>query len=55
MIKQEFFPPSEQELEEMIYTLTKQLEDEAYRDQWQELSEQREELERQLEQIKNEE
>lgn len=45
---QEIFPPTQQELEEMIFELTKKLEDERYRDEWPELAEKREELEKQL-------
>lgn len=48
---QEIFPPTQQELEEMIYELTKKLEDERYREEWQELAEKREELEKQLENL----
>lgn len=53
MTTKEMFPPSQQELEEMIYTVTKKLEDERYRDEWPELSEQLKELEQQLEENKN--
>lgn len=49
----EIFPPTEQELEEMIYTLQKQLEDERYRDEWKELHEELKEKEKQLEQLKS--
>lgn len=49
----EIFPPTEQELEEMIYTLQKKLEDERYRDEWKELHEELKEKERQLEQLKS--
>lgn len=49
------FPPTQQELEEMIYELTKKLEDERYKDEWPEYAEKREELEKQLEELKNEE
>lgn len=49
----EIFPPTEQELEEMIYTLTKKLEDERYRDEWKELHEELKEKEKQLEQLKS--
>lgn len=49
----EIFPPTEQELEEMIYTLQKQLEDERYRDEWKELHEELKEKERQLQQLKS--
>lgn len=52
---QEIFPPTQQELEEMIFELTKKLENERYRDEWPELAEKREELEKQLEEIKNKE
>lgn len=52
---QEMFPPTQQELEEMIYELTKKLEDERYKDEWPEYAEKREELEKQLEELKNEE
>lgn len=55
MTLQEIFPPTQQELEEMIFELTKKLENECYRDEWQELAEKREELEKQLEEIKNKE
>ncbi len=55
MMTQEFFPPTEQELEEMIYTLQKKLEDERYRDEWPELHEELKEKERQLEEFKNKE
>lgn len=51
----EMFPPTEQELEEMIYTLQKKLEDERYRDEWPELHEELKEKERQLEELKNKE
>lgn len=52
---QEIFPSTQQELEEMIYELTKKLEDERYKDEWTEYAEKREELEKQLEELKNEE
>lgn len=55
MTLQEIFPPTQQELEEMIFELTKKLENERYRDEWQELAEKREELEKELEEIKNKE
>lgn len=55
MTLQEMFPPTQQELEEMIYELTKKLEDERYKDEWPEYAEKREELEKQLEEIKNKE
>lgn len=49
----EFFPPTEQELEEMMFILQKKLESEKYRDQWQELHQQLEEIELQLSNLKN--
>lgn len=49
----EMFPPTQEELEKMIYTLSKKLEDERYRDEWQELHEELKEKERQLEQLKS--
>lgn len=52
---QEIFPPTQQELEEMIFELTKKLENERYRDEWQELAEKREEIEIQLEELKKQE
>lgn len=55
MTQNEFFPPTQQELEEMIYTLTKKLEDERYRDEWPELHEELKEKEKQLEELKNKE
>ncbi|SDE73409.1 hypothetical protein [Riemerella columbipharyngis] len=47
----EIFPPTEQELEEMIYNLTRKLEDERYRDEWEEIAEALEEKEQQLKEI----
>ena len=44
----EFFPPTEEELEAMIAELKKQLEDEKYQDQWQELYRTLEERQNQL-------
>lgn len=52
MTQNEFFPPTQQELEEMIYTLSKKLEDERYSDEWEDLAEQLKEKEKQLEQLK---
>ncbi len=52
MEQNEFFPPTQQELEEMIYELTKKLENEKYQDEWEDLAEKREELEKQLEELK---
>lgn len=51
MTQNEFFPPTQQELEEMIYTLTKKLEDERYGEEWEELAEQLKEKEKQLEEL----
>ncbi len=45
------FPPTQQELEEMIYTLTKKLEDERYSDEWEDLAEQLKEKEQQLQEL----
>ncbi len=47
----EMFPPTQQELEEMIYELTKKLENEKYQDQWEDLAEKREELEKRLQEL----
>lgn len=47
----EFFPPTETELEEMIYILKKKLEDERYSDEWDELAECLEKKEEQLQQL----
>ncbi len=47
----EFFPPTQQELEGMIYTLSKKLEDERYSDEWEELAEQLKEKEQQLQEL----
>lgn len=49
----EFFPPTQQELEEMINILQKKLEDERYKDEWEELNEELQEKERQLEELVN--
>lgn len=51
MTQNEFFPPTQQELEEMIFTLTKKLEDERYRDEWEDLAEQLKEKEQQLQEL----
>lgn len=51
MTQNEFFPPTQEELEEMIYTLTKKLEDEPYRDEWEDLAEQMKEKEQQLQEL----
>ncbi len=53
MTQQEMFPPTQAELEEMIYTLQKKLEDEKYRDEWHELHEELQEKEKQLDELKN--
>lgn len=53
MMTNEMFPPTQEELEKVIDTLQKQLEDERYRDEWQELHEELKEKERQLEELKN--
>lgn len=47
------FPPTVAELEEMIFVLIKKLEDEKYRDDWEELAEELKEKEKQLEQLLN--
>lgn len=46
-----FFPPTETELEEIIFNLQKQLENERYRDKWEELEEKLEEKEKQLQEL----
>lgn len=51
MKQNDFFPPTQQELEEMIFTLTKKLEDERYRDEWEDLAEQLKEKEKQLQEL----
>ncbi len=51
MTQNEMFPPTQQELEEMIYTLTKKLEDERYSDEWEDLAEQLKEKEQQLQEL----
>ncbi len=55
MISTEFFPPTEQELEEMIFTLQKKLENPKYQDEWEELAEELKAKEEQLEQLKSKE
>lgn len=47
----EMFPPTQQELEEMIYELTKKLENEKHQDEWEDLAEKREELEKRLQEL----
>ena len=47
----EFFPPTETELEEMIFILKKKLENEKYSDDWEELAEELEKKEEQLQQL----
>lgn len=47
----EFFPPTETELEEMIFILKKKLENEKYSDEWDELAEELEKREEQLQQL----
>ena len=47
----EFFPPTETELEEMIFILKKKLENEKYSDEWDELAEELEKKEEQLQQL----
>lgn len=47
----EFFPPTETELEEMIFILKKKLENEKYSDEWEELAEELEKREEQLQQL----
>lgn len=47
----EFFPPTETELEEMIFQLNKKLEDEHYREDWPDLAEQLAEKKEQLRQL----
>lgn len=49
----EMFPPTQEELEEMIDTLQKKLEDERYSSEWKELHEELKEKEKQLEQLKS--
>lgn len=44
----EFFPPTEAELEAMINTLKKKLEDDRYSDEWQQLAEELKTKEQQL-------
>lgn len=51
MTQNEMFPPTQQELEEMIYTLSKKLEDERYSDEWEDLAEQLKEKEQQLQEL----
>jgi len=51
MTQNEMFPPTQQELEEMIYTLTKKLENEKYQDEWEDLAEQLKEKEKQLQEL----
>ena len=47
----EFFPPTETELEEMIFILKKKLENEKYSDEWDKLAEELEKREEQLQQL----
>ena len=47
----EFFPPTETGLEEMIFILKKKLENEKYSDEWDELAEELETKEEQLQQL----
>lgn len=51
MTQNDFFPPTQQELEEMIYTLSKKLEDDRYSDEWEDLAEQLKEKEQQLQEL----
>lgn len=53
MMTNEMFPPTQEELEKMIDTLQKKLEDERYSSEWEELHEELKEKEKQLEQLKN--
>lgn len=47
----EFFPPTQQELEEIINILQKKLEDERFKDEWEELNEELKEKENQLNEL----
>ncbi len=48
MNNEEFFPPTEKELERIIKILKFRLEDNSYRDEWEEISEKLKEKEDQL-------
>lgn len=50
MTEQEFFPPTQEELEEIIKELKKKLEDERYSDEWKELADVLKQKEEQLRQ-----
>lgn len=47
----EFFPPTETELEEIIYELQRKLEDDRYKNKWPELAEELDEKENQLKEL----
>ena len=47
----EFFPPTEQELQKIIAALKKQLEDESYRDEWKTVVDELKHRENQLKQL----
>ena len=51
MNNEEFFPPTEAELEEMIKTLKARLEDEKYQDDWKQLYEDLEFRQKQLKKL----
>lgn len=51
MTEQEFFPPTQEELEEIIKELKKKLEDERYSDEWKELADVLKQKEEQLRQL----
>lgn len=51
MTEQEIFPPTQEELEEMIKELKKKLEDDKYSDEWKELNELLKKKEEQLRQL----
>ena len=51
MNNEEFFPPTEAELEQIILTLMTKLEDFRYQDEWEDLSEQLKEKEDQLKKL----
>lgn len=51
----EIFPPTKEELEEMIHALQKKLEDERYRDEWKSIHQEMERRKRELDNIKNQE
>lgn len=49
----EFFPPTQTELEEMIFILQNKLQDDHYSEEWEDLAEELKEKEQQLENLKS--